>query len=67
METLFAALESDFDFRLKKCKRSKCQGDKPVSERYDYCKDCEDKFIHMIRIMSLVNDDVTPYMTMHRF
>ena len=35
METLFATLESDFDFKLKKCKRSKCQGDKPVSERYD--------------------------------
>lgn len=66
-DTLFLTVEKKLNHTLKKCKREKCRSTKKVCKGHGYCEECEGKFIHMIRIISLVNDDTNTFMTMHMF
>jgi hypothetical protein len=41
--------------------------EKKVEKIQDYCKDCRAKFLSVLKVMALVNDDANTYMTMARF
>lgn len=64
LDHILFPMEKELGYKIKKCKRDKCKN-LEVCEDHAYCLDCEFNLVRTLRIMNLVNDDITPLVSIH--
>ena len=53
-DKIFDRIEDVYEYDIKKCRREGCDSLRKITE-HRYCENCEEGFLHILRIISLVN------------